>query len=251
MKLKNCTPEFQKIYWKNKIVTKFDKKDIDALIRERNRRNLENKTEVDFILEDLVSSKIVTGVNDNQRNKLEEYYAQNNKNKHSKHNIIRMLTQNNNENLIDVLNNELTNENSSPKKRKNTDQSEVNEIVVRDIMRSPRRKTIKTIKTVKFEKFITSVENKDNLIFKFDEQTLTTTQPSTQIQIESAEKKPSPRDDKIFKAQNVVDKLEKYEKLMNKIKEQAMRKVEEYDRKRTYLKNKYKMVCEAYFPYNL
>ncbi len=247
MKLKYCTPEFQKIYWKNKIIKRDARKDIESLIKERNKMNLEKKTEVDFILEDLFSSKIITGINENQRNKLDEYYNKVSKNKQSKKNILKLLDGGN---ALDTINKEL--KTFTPAQRKKTDETEVNEIIIQDIMRSPTRvKTIKTIKTVKFEKFISTPITRESKLNKFED--IHHTQISTQIQTETNEN-PSPnkiRESKIFKANNIVNELDRYEKLMKKVKEQALSKVEEYDRKRIYLKNKYKMVCEAFFPNNL
>jgi hypothetical protein len=252
MHVNHMTDEFQSVFRRYKRFNKNKKMNIHELLQERARQTLANKTEEDFIIEDLMKAKNRSGLPIHQVIKMEEIHKrQVELQKFRKENVLEMFkTEQTEHNVFDDINKQLDeiniyqpvstlsvnrkkslfglkhedflllNDSLSPKLKKSFGQA---------ILKTKQSNVLKKIK----DTVSTRVLTEDDDFFKHIEN--------------GCSRRLRKVIDKHKKIKNFVENIEKYEKVLEKTRDYSLKKLDEYEKKKNLLRKQYKHVYDENF----
>jgi hypothetical protein len=230
---------------------------IHEILHERARQTLANKTEVDFIIEDIVKAKNRSGLPIHQIVKMEEMYKrQIELQKFQKENVLEMFKKADAEDkdIFDDINKQLDEidiykpVSTIAVNRKNSlfGLKQEDFLLLSETLDPKLKKTL--------EQTILKTKSSTNMVMRDKKETLSTrviTEDDNNDFLKQIENGCSKRLKRVVekhkKIKTFVENIERYEKVLEKSRDISIKKLDEHDKRKYYLRKQYKNVYDENF----
>jgi hypothetical protein len=249
MNVNQFTDEFQRV-WKR--YTKFNKErklNLHEILQERAKRATMKKTEIDYLLEDIVKDKEHLGLPMSQVMKMEEVYKKHMKQQKFHKGNLTEIMETHNKSIFDDINRQLSQVNikRSPQeviqRRKSLFGLEQIDVEQLKECLSPQLKKSLTKAIVKANELVIKNEIKNTISTRVN----TEEDDILKMVEKGCSRKLIRVVEKHKKIKHFVDSIETYEKVLHKSRDESIKKLDEYDNRKYYLRRRYKNVYDENF----